>query len=464
MLSFGKKSSSFSSEELQINTKNYYRFVKFVSFVLVTIFISACSNLNPGTPALPPSTQENSIDIASNPILLTETTPPVESTSPVENQPDQIISTPTLITSNPIPNYVDQLPDPAGYQWVQIVGGLHQPVVLTHANDNSNRIFIAEQPGVIRILLGGNLLPAPFMDIQDRVGSSSSEQGLLGLAFHPDYVRNGYFFVNYTNLEGDTIIARFQRSRADENTGDLSSEEILMKISQPFANHNGGQVAFGPDGYLYIGTGDGGSGGDPLGNGQSLNTLLGKILRINVDQVNPYAIPADNPFISGAGLPEIWAYGLRNPWRFSFDSLTGDLYIADVGQNQWEEVNYSQKGGENGGNYGWNYLEGNHIYSTQPPDTIDVIPPAAEYSHDMGCSVTGGLVYRGKRLPEFNGVYLYGDFCSGNVWGLLRDGMDRWENELLFNNIARISSFGVDETGEHYLVDYTGSILLLEKR
>ena len=195
-----------------------------------------------------------------------------------------------------------------------------------------------------------------------------------------------------------------------------------------------------------------------------MNTLLGKILRINVDQGNPYTIPADNSFISDAGLPEIWAYGLRNPWRFGFDSLTGDLYIADVGQNQWEEVNFSPAGVNNGRNYGWNYLEGNHIYTSQPPDNITVIPPAAEYNHDVGCSITGGGVYRGKRLPEFNGVYLYGDFCSGNVWGIIKDGIDKWENELLFKNIARISTFGFDETGEIYLVDYAGSILLLEKK
>jgi glucose/arabinose dehydrogenase len=307
-------------------------------------------------------------------------------------------------------------------------------------------------------------LPAPFLDIKERVGSSGSEQGLLGLAFHPGYVRNGYFFVNYTNLEGDTIIARYQRSSGDENAGDPSSEEILMKISQPFANHNGGQIAFGPDGYLYIGTGDGGSGGDPMGNGQTLNTLLGKILRINIDQGDPYAVPADNPFQSDAGLPEIWAYGLRNPWRFSFDDQTGDLYIADVGQNKWEEVNYSPAGLGGGGNYGWNYFEGSHIFSGQPPGNQVFLPPVVEYGRDMGCSVTGGRVYRGKRMPEFFGVYLYGDFCSGNVWGLLPDGMDGWLNELLFENTARISSFGADESGEIYLVDYAGSVLLLEKK
>jgi len=464
MLSFGKKISKFFSVELKLNTRRFYRLVKFFSFVFIITFISACSNFFPDAPANTPFIPEKPIDIASNPVFSTETSPPVKSNSQIEKQPNQETTTTTPAASDPLPDSVLQLPDPGDYHWVKIVDGLNQPLALTHANDNSNRIFIVEQPGVIRILLGGLLLPAPFLDIQDRVGSSGSEQGLLGLAFHPDYVQNGYFFVNYTNLEGDTIIARYQRSSADENTSDPSSEEILLQISQPFANHNGGQVAFGPDGYLYIGTGDGGSGGDPMGNGQSLNTLLGKILRINVDQGNPYAIPAGNPFISGSGLPEIWAYGLRNPWRFSFDDQTGDLYIADVGQNQWEEVNFSPAGVESGRNYGWNYFEGNHVFSSQPPDTIDAIPPAAEYSHDMGCSVTGGLVYRGKRLPEFNGVYFYGDFCSGNVWGLLPDGVDRWVNGLLFPNVTRISSFGADKSGEIYLVDYTGSILLLEKR
>jgi glucose/arabinose dehydrogenase len=337
---------------------------------------------------------------------------------------------------------------------------------MAHANDGSGRLFVLEQHGAIRIVQEGQILPEPFLDITPQVTSTGNEQGLLGLAFHPRYTENGYFYVNYTRTDGDTIIARFQVSAENPNLADPASETQLMHIPQPFANHNGGAVVFGPDGYLYLALGDGGAAGDPQGNGQSLDTLLGKILRIDVDAQDTagrlYGIPADNPFSDGGGLPEIWAYGLRNPWRIAFDRLTGDLYFADVGQNQWEEVNYLPAGSPGGANFGWDYFEGTHSYEGQLPSGTTVVAPVAEYSHaEGGCSITGGFVYRGPSLPAFQGVYLYGDFCTGLIWGLLRSPDGGWQNALLFQNAGRITSFGEDEAGELYLLDRSGVVYIL---
>jgi glucose/arabinose dehydrogenase len=355
-------------------------------------------------------------------------------------------------------------PNPTAYAWQLVAQGLSKPVGITNAGDGSNRLFVIEQSGLLRIVKDGRLLRAPFLDIRDRVGSQGSEQGLLGLAFHPQYRTNGYFYVNYTDRNGDTHIARFSVSRNDADRADPASEQQLMLIHQPFPNHNGGEVAFGADGFLYLGLGDGGSGGDPLGNAQSLQSLLGKILRIDINQGNPYAIPADNPFASGGGLPEIWVYGLRNPWRFSFDRLTGDLYIGDVGQNKWEEIDFLAAGKPGGENFGWNYFEGTHPYKDTPPKGFSMTPPIAEYGHELGCSVTGGVVYRGRQYPEWESVYLYGDFCSGTVWGLKRDSQEVWQNFILFQHAGQITSFGEDESGEVYLADYGGGIYSLVKK
>jgi len=317
-------------------------------------------------------------------------------------------------------------------------------------------LFILEQNGRIVIYQNGEILSTPFLDITGEVGSSGNEQGLLGLAFHPDYPENGLFFVNYTNRGGDTVIARFHVS-ADPNAAEAASERLVLAIPQPFPNHNGGVLAFGPDGYLYAGLGDGGSGGDPLGNAQNIDVLLGKILRLDVDSGDPYSIPSNNPFDN-----EIWAYGLRNPWRFSFDHLTNDLYIGDVGQNTWEEIDFLPAGSNGGANFGWNIMEGNHPYkgSGQP----DLIPPVAEYSHsEGGCSVTGGYVYRGQALPEWQGIYLYGDFCTGLIWGLIRNESG-WQSKVLFDTDFSISSFGVDEAGELYITDLQGTIHRLERK
>jgi glucose/arabinose dehydrogenase len=276
------------------------------------------------------------------------------------------------------------------------------------------------------------------------------------LAFHPSYRENGLFFVNYTDRQGNTVIAKFKVS-ADPNVAEAGSESVVLTQDQPFANHNGGVLAFGPDGFLYAGLGDGGSAGDPFGNAQNTGTLLGKILRLDVDSTDPYGIPADNPFGN-----EVWAYGLRNPWRLSFDRLTHDLYIGDVGQGEWEEIDFLPAGSPGGTNFGWNLMEGSHPYNGDARP--DLAPPIAEYSHSQtgGCSVTGGYVYRGRALPEWNGIYLYGDYCSGMIWGLLRTG-NTWENKPLFDTNFNISSFGIDENGESYLADLNGSIYRLDK-
>jgi glucose/arabinose dehydrogenase len=338
---------------------------------------------------------------------------------------------------------------------------LDQPVGLVNAGDGSGRLFILEQAGRIRVVQDGNLLPDPFLDITDRV-SCCGERGLLGLAFHPDYKQNGQFYINYTDLNGNTVIARYHVSSDDPNHADPGSEEPLLHVNQPYPNHNGGETVFGPDGYLYLGLGDGGSAGDPQGHAQSLDTFLGKILRIDVNSGDPYAIPPDNPFVNGGGKPEIWAYGLRNPWRFSFDRETDDLYIGDVGQDSWEEIDYLSSGGPGGTNFGWDYREGKHAYEGTPPAGLDLVDPVAEYGHDQGCSVTGGFVYRGKNLPAWQGIYLFGDYCSGLVWGLIKGGDGAWTDQVLFQTGAQITSFGEDESGEVYLVDHGGTVYRLE--
>ena len=365
------------------------------------------------------------------------------------------------MTSQPSP-IVQNFPNPADYQWLSIVSGLSSPVGLTHADDGSNRLFILEQKGVIRIFHHGELQANPFLDIRSIIGSEGNEQGLLGLAFHPNYAENGLFFINYTNLDGDTIVSRFQVS-ANPGIADANSETILLRVKQPYGNHNGGHILFDPDGYLYIGLGDGGSAGDPQGNGQNLSTLLGSMLRLDIDNGSPYAIPPDNPYVNGGGLPEIWASGLRNPWRYSFDRSTGDLYIGDVGQGQWEEINFRAAEAPNSANFGWNYWEGLHPYQDTAPEDIEFVFPIWEYGHDQGCSVTGGFVYRGS-MAAWQGIYIYGDFCSGRVWGLLRDNVNIWQNTLLFETDFNITSFGEDESGEIYLVDRSGGIYQLSQR
>lgn len=372
---------------------------------------------------------------------------------------------PAILSASPTPVQPQMgFPDTNQYQWSLIASGFEKPVGLAHAGDGQGRLFVVEQAGVIRIIRNNQVVDTPFLDLRDRVGSSGNEQGLLGLAFHPSYRQNGQFFINYTDSMGDTVIARFQVSKDNPDQADVTSEKVLLKVSQPFANHNGGALAFGHDGYLYLGLGDGGSAGDPQNNAQSLQTMLGKILRLDVDNGETYTTPNNNIFAEGQ-LPEIWAYGLRNPWRFSFDRQTGDLFIGDVGQNQWEEINFLPAGSQAGINLGWKYFEGTHLFTSEPPDSnLPLTPPIVEYNHSAGCSVTGGVIYRGAALQEWNGIYLYGDYCTGWIRGIYKDQQGLWQQSQLFENIGRIVSFGEDESGEVYVVDHNGQILKLEAR
>ncbi|MDT5262048.1 MAG: hypothetical protein QOC61_1052, partial [Acidobacteriota bacterium] len=316
-----------------------------------------------------------------------------------------------------------QSPDAAELPTLAItspIGGLTQPIGIYNAGDGSNRIFVVEQGGQIRIIKNGVLLSTPFLSISNRV-STGSERGLLGLAFPPNYADKGYFYVDYTNTSGNTVIARYRRSTADPDAADPASEQIILTIAQPFDNHNGGQLAFSPrDGQLYIGMGDGGSAGDPGNRAQNPLELLGKILRLDTETGRPftYTTPANNPFVGRAGFrPEIWALGLRNPWRFSFDRATSDLYIGDVGQGLFEEVDFQTAASTGGQNYGWRMMEGLHCFNNAQCDQTGLTLPVIEYDHSLGCSVTGGYIYRGRTFPRMQGLYFYGDYCSGRIWG-----------------------------------------------
>jgi glucose/arabinose dehydrogenase len=344
----------------------------------------------------------------------------------------------------------------------RVASGLRSPLDLQSAPGDRERLYVVEQDGRIQIVRNGQVSSSPFLDIAGRI-SSGGERGLLGLAFHPQFATSRRFFVNYTDPQGDTRIAEFRAPSADQ--ADPQSERQLLFVAQPFPNHNGGGLAFGNDGMLYIGLGDGGSGGDPQGNGQNLGTALGKMLRIDVDRGSPFAVPSDNPFTGRAGaLATIWAYGLRNPFRFSFDRSTGDLYIGDVGQNQLEEIDVglaSRRGGEN---YGWNIMEGNACY--QPAsgcNTSGITRPVLDYRHSDGCSVSGGVVYHGCRMPGHAGTYFYSDYCSSFIrsfrlqGGAAADPRD-WTAQINRGQFTSIVSFGTDQEGEVYVVDLAGSI------
>ena len=384
----------------------------------------------------------------------TSTAAPAKTTAPVK------AATPTSPAKPAKPG--GGFPDPAGYIWQTVANGFNRPLAVI--GDGNGRLLVVEQPGLIWVVEKGITRQEPYLDITARVGSKGNEQGLLGLALNPDYAHNGYLYVNYTDLNGNTVIARFSADPAGA-TARADSQKILLQVKQPYANHNGGSMVFGPDGYLYMGLGDGGSGGDPQDNGQNVNTFLGKLLRIDVNQGDPYAIPAGNPFQGGGGKPEIWAYGLRNPWRFSFDRATGDLYIGDVGQNLYEEIDFLPKGSKGGANFGWSYREGLHPFKDTPANAPAMIDPIFEYQHPVGCSVSGGYVYRGAALPEFQGIYLFGDYCNGKIWGLLRAADGSWQNKLLFQSGFFISSFGEDDQGELLLIDQqSGAVLRLIKK
>ena len=397
-----------------------------------------------------------------------------------------------VLGSNRIPAFAQDNLELPGINLTQVASGLVRPVYVTHAGDDSGRVFIVEQRGQI-LILEDDLSERPFLDIQDRVESPATgggnEEGLLSVAFPPGYAEKGYFYVYYTMRNGDNVVSRFSLSD-DPNLADADSEEQILVLPHPqYTNHNGGQLAFGPDGFLYIGTGDGGGGGDPLDNAQDPSSLNGKLLRIDVEmdsfrskQSKPYerydnqkytcylpmissgkvyAIPADNPFIDDPDFrPEIWALGLRNPWRFSFDRESGDLFIADVGQNRWEEINFQPADSPGGKNYGWNIMEGEECYGASSCDTQGLTLPVHVYPifSSTDCSITGGFVYRGEAYPALDGLYIYGDFCSGRIWGLQQDG-GTWQTGLLASTSFRISSFGEDEGGEIYVADMSGGTI-----
>ncbi len=339
----------------------------------------------------------------------------------------------------------------------EVASGLARPVALTHAGDGSGRRFVVLQEGRIVIHDEDGTGATPFLDISDRV-SCCGERGLLGLAFHPRYRDNGFFFVNYTDPGGDTRVSRFSVGN-DPDRADPGSETEVLAFGQPFGNHNGGDLAFGPDGFLYIASGDGGSGGDPQNNGQALDTRLGKILRVDVDGL-PFAIPPANPFAGqGGALEEIWAYGLRNPWRMSFDRQTGDLFIGDVGQGAREEVNFQPAASDGGENYGWRRMEGTACFNPSSGcNDGSLTLPVLEYGHDQGCSVTAGYRYRGEASSALEGVYFFGDFCSGRIWGATPAADGSWSMVELLDTDLAVSSFGEDEAGEIYVLDHFGSV------
>ena len=373
-------------------------------------------------------------------------TPAVEATS---------MPRPLMDTAQPIRTFeIDLTPI--------VEGGLTRPTYVTHAGDD--RLFVVEQLGYIRIVKDGQLLEQPFLDIAEKVTTDGNEQGLLSVAFHPDYKQNGQFFVNYTrSKDGATVTERYTVSKGDPDRADDQSGQVILTIAQPEANHNGGQLQFGPDGYLYIGMGDGGGQGDQhgsIGNGQNRNSLLGKLLRIDVNNQDTYAVPPTNPFHT-----EVWAYGLRNPWRFSFDRSTGDLYIADVGQDTYEEVDFQPAASKGGENYGWRIMEGLHCFNPQEGcDQSGLVLPIAEYRHDEGgCSITGGYVYRGLQYPVLDGAYFFGDYCSGIIWSLQSEGAE-WQMTKRLESSVRISSFGEDVNGELYVIDHSGAVYQLMAR
>ena len=436
--------------------------LRLIALCFLALGLAGCGLLEQEeTAPTPPIAEQREGDATSTATVLSPTSTDLPSTrTPPPPATAEQTATPTALppTETPPPSAAPV----SEIQLVAVASGISRLTYLTHAFDE--RLFVTQQRGRIQVLVDGQVLAAPFLDITDRVAVNAPEQGLLSVAFHPDYAENGFFYVNYTDTNGDTVVSRFQVSD-DANRAEAGSETVLLNIRQPYGNHNGGQLQFGPDGYLYVGMGDGGSGGDPENNGQNPNTLLGALLRLDVDQGSEevaYAIPPDNPYVDREyGRNEIWAIGLRNPWRFSFDRLTQDLYIADVGQQQYEEVNFAPAGHPGGLNYGWNVMEGAHCYGSSTCDTEGLVQPVAEYDHGQGCSITGGYVYRGSRFPELAGNYFFGDFCSGLIWSVFNTG-DGWQQTVVAQSDLNITSFGEDAAGELYVVTQGGEIYQIQ--
>lgn len=351
-----------------------------------------------------------------------------------------------------------------------VLDGFTKPVYVADAKDGSGRLFVVEKRGLIRIVREGKRVKEPFLDLRAVVRSDGNEQGLLSAAFHPDYPANGRLFVAYTDLNGDLVVARYSVSDEHPDLVSPASATILLTVAKSYDDHNGGQLVFGPDGYLYLGIGDGGAEAEPAGNAQNLESPLGKLMRIDVDRKEgdrPYAVPADNPFVlDTSAWPEIWAFGLRNPWRFSFDRATGDLYLADVGLWMAEEINVQAAGDGGGHNYGWNLMEGELCH--RPGDdgvcaTEGLTSPVYTYHHGAECAVIGGYVYRGAEIPSLDGWYLFGDLCSGRIKGLTR-GSDGWAAVNMTKTPLAITSFGEDAEGELYVTDLDGGLYRVVER
>ncbi len=447
------------------------RCAPFLLLSALTLALSACGGSAPtqaptNTPAPPPAaTQPAPTSTTAAPTAAPPSTP----TSAPAAPPETAIPAPTAAANLPKPTILGQF-DGSNLGLAPLITGVDEPVFVTHAGDGSGRLFIVEKRGVIRIWHNQKLQSQPFLDISSRVGSGGSEQGLLGLAFAPDFASSRHFFVNYTDRRDNTTIERYTVSD-NPNLADPASVFRILSIEQPADNHNGGMLAFGPDGYLWIGTGDGGAANDLYRNGQNPRAFLGKMLRLDVtsDVTRPYQIPPDNPWLNKTWngkqvAPEIWAIGLRNPWRYSFDRATGDLWIADVGQNEYEEVNLvmaEQKGYPDGGlNFGWSIMEGMHCFAQAGCQRQGLVMPVAEYDHNSGaCSITGGYVYRGSQIPALDGVYFYGDYCSGEVWALTPAGGAAPSPVRVFDSELFLSSFGQDEDGELYLADLMRGVI-----
>lgn len=431
--------------------KDSWRICTLICALFCAVVATACA------PGPPPDSQQVAGSGAAD---FTPTSAPVK--TPVETPASvaEGTSSPTAApAAEPAPSWPDIV-------LVETFSGLKSPVDMASARDGSGRLYVVEQIGLVQEFTDGVMGKSPFMDIRDRV-NCCGEKGLLGIAFPPDFSSSRILYVNYTTTVPGGLHTRVSRFRlqADAHQVDPDSEEIILQFPQPWRNHNGGQIAFGPDGHLWIGTGDGGSGGDPQDNGQKGQTLLGKLLRINVTTSTdaPYTIPEDNPFVDNDDfLDEIWAYGLRNPWRFSFDRETGDLYIADVGQNAWEEVDFQPADSPGGENYGWRITEGLHCFnpSTGCP-TAGLTMPVAVYDRINGLSITGGYVYRGQDQPSLRGIYFYADYVTGRIWGL-RQVNGQWESKMLLDSTHNVSSFGEDEAGNLYIVEYSGTILQIQ--
>jgi glucose/arabinose dehydrogenase len=398
----------------------------------------------------------------------TVTTTPTTTATPTPRPMATTTSTPSPVTTDtPLPSTSTPTPGLTPVQGIRLERvfpklDLQRLTNLAQPDYGQSHIFVTEQPGQIHVFSDNpeTTHTEVFLDIRDRVSESGNEEGLLGLAFDTKYSTNGHFYVYYSaSSPRRSVLSRFSVDQRDPNTADLSSETIILEIPQPYQNHNGGQIAFGPDGYLYIGLGDGGLGGDPMGNAQNISTLLGTILRIDVRSVSEnknYGIPIDNPFVGINGArEEIWAYGLRNPWRFSFDATTGLLWAGDVGQQKWEEIDIVEKGL----NYGWNIMEGGHCFSpANNCDTTNLELPVAEFAHTEGCSITGGYVYRGDKIPWLLGTYVYGDYCSGKIWGLHYDGDSIIEHSMLLDSNLSITSFGQGLDGKLYVLSRNSGI------